>query len=107
MAAGCVMCPDNRTAWLIGTWQVLRSEAPLEIEPGTRMAFSDGGALQYTIPTAHGPVAANLRWHVVDAVLHTVLDDGTNATSVHIVHGDGDTLMCDFGGPRAWYIRVA
>ena len=38
--------------WLIGTWQLLRCEAPLEIQPGTRMQFAADESLEYAIPTA-------------------------------------------------------
>lgn len=100
------MADDLRAHWLEGTWQLLKCEAPLEIEPGTRMEFRPDHSLHYTIPTTYGPLVATLRWQVDGAVLSTELADGTNATRVGITLGDGETLVCAFGGPRAWYVRV-
>ena len=91
---------------IVGTWQLLRCEAPLEIEPGTRMTFCNDAQLVYLIPTATGPLQVRLRWRVADGVLHTVHEDGSNPVQVHIALGDADVLSFDFGGPRAWYVRL-
>jgi len=91
---------------LVGTWQLLRCESPLEIEPGTRMEFRADAQLAYVIPTATGPLLVTLRWHMQDDQLHTVHQDGSNPVQVRTALGDEDVLTFDFGGPRAWYVRV-
>jgi hypothetical protein len=96
----------NDSAWLHGTWQLLRSDGALEIEPGTRMRFEADGSMQYTIPTATGPLFAELVWRVEGDTLFTMLADGTHSTRVGLRRGAGETLVCDFGGAHAWYVRV-
>jgi len=98
--------PDEElAARIVGSWQLLRCESPLEIEPGTRMEFRADAQLAYLIPTSTGPLQVTLRWRVADGVLHTVHPDGSNPVQVLTGFGDADVLTFDFGGPRAWYVR--
>ena len=97
---------DASAAWLIGTWQLLRSEAPVEIRPGTRMRFGRDGQLEYTIPAPEGVLRVTLRWTLADGVLRTAHDDGSNPVEVRAMLGVGDVLVFDFQGPHAWFIRV-
>jgi hypothetical protein len=90
---------------LIGTWLFLRCEPPLEMEPGTRMRFASHEALEYLIPTATGPLSVTLRWRVTDGALYTEHTDGSNAVTAGIAIDDTGVLSCDFGGPRAWFVR--
>lgn len=96
--------PD--TDWIVGTWQLLRCEAPLDIEPGTRMQFDLPDRLAYTIPTASGPLHIALRWQVHGAMLHTAHEDGSHPVQVAVSRGAADVLTYDFGGPRAWFVRT-
>lgn len=91
---------------LLGTWQLLRCDAPLEIQPGTRMRFASQEQLEYTIPTAEGAMRVTLRWRVADGQLHTVHEDGTNPVQVAVWMGLADILTFDFGGPRALFVRA-
>ena len=91
---------------LLGQWQLLRCETPLEIEPGTRMRFSADGMLEYAIPTAQGDLQLTLRWRLHVATLHTEHLDGSNPVTVSATLGAGEVLTFDFGGPRAWFVRV-
>ena len=97
---------ERLAARVVGTWQLLRCEAPLEIEPETRMEFCNDAQLMYLIPTATGPLQVTLRWRVANGMLHTVHEDGSNPVQVRIALGDADVLTFDFGGPRAWYVRL-
>lgn len=90
---------------LIGTWQLLRAEAPLELEPGTRMHFAPDATMEYQIPTATGPLRVDLRWRLERETLHTALADGGNPVQARVTIGEGDVLTVDFGGPRAWFVR--
>ncbi len=90
---------------LPGPWQLLRHESPLELEPGTQMDFGPDGALEYRIPTATGPLRVALRWRLEGNTLHTMLADGGNPVQARVTMGQGDVLMVDFGGPRAWFVR--
>jgi hypothetical protein len=90
---------------LLGHWQLLRSEAPLEFEPGTQMRFAADGTLEYHIPTAGGALQVALQWRLEAGALHTALADGTNPVQAQVSIGAGDVLAVDFGGPRAWFVR--
>jgi len=99
--------PDEQlAARIVGAWQFLRCESPLEIEPGTRMEFDTAARLVYVIPTATGPLQVTLGWRVEDGLLHTVHQDGSNPVQVRTDLGAEDVLTFDFGGPRAWYVRL-
>ncbi len=100
------VAPDASASWLPGTWTVLRCEAPLEIEPGTRMQFGADGQLEYAIPTGEGVIRVSLCWTLSGGVLRTTLDDGSNAIEVGASLGEGDVLVFDFDGPRAWFVRT-
>ena len=91
---------------LTGAWQLLRCDAPLEFQPGTRMEFADDGALHYTIPAPEGVLRVALRWHIDGGRLHTAHEDGSNAVVVGVARSDADVLTFDFGGPRAWFVRI-
>ncbi len=93
-------------AMLLGTWQLLRAESPLELEPGTRMEFGPDGALTYLIPTADGPLCVALRWHLDRDLLHTSLADGGNPVQARVAIGGAEVLTVDFGGKRAWFVRT-
>ncbi len=98
--------PAHSTDWIVGTWQLLRNEAPLEFEPGTRMTFRADHSLDYAIPTGEGVLQVTLRWRVEDGVLFTSHEDGTNPVQAGISLGDADVLTVTFGGPRAWFVRA-
>ena len=97
---------DTSTAWLVGVWQLLRCESPLEIQPGTAMHFLADNDLEYAIPAGEQLLRVTLKWHVEGGILHTAHDDGSNPVQVAIAHGDADVLTFDFGGPRAWFVRA-
>jgi hypothetical protein len=78
----------------------------VEIQPGTTMRFAPGAVLEYRIPTPNGDLQVTLRWRVQGGALQTVHEDGSNPVQVAVSHGDGDVLVFDFGGPRAWFVRV-
>jgi hypothetical protein len=96
----------NSELWLIGSWQVLRCDKPLEIQPGTRMHFGHGQRLDYAIPTVDRMVTVTLRWWLEGEMLHTEHQDGSNPVQVRVSLGEGDVLMFDFDGPRAWFVRA-
>lgn len=92
--------------WILGLWQLLRCDAALDLQPGTRMDFGADGRLVYTIPTADGPLRVVLIWRLTDGVLHTTLEDGSNPVQVGAQCADAEVLTLDFAGPRAWFVRV-
>lgn len=92
---------------LLGDWQLLRCESPLEIQPGTRMEFRGGGALDYVIPVPQGMLRVPLRWQLTGGVLSTsARDEPSEPTRVGVSHGEAGVLVFDFGGPRAFYVRA-
>ena len=102
---GAASC-ECSAPWLIGTWQLLRSEAPLEIEPGTRMRFAADESLEYSIPTADRLLTVALRWRLDGAILHTMHEDGTNPVEVRVSRGEADVMAFDFDGAHAWFVRA-
>jgi hypothetical protein len=100
------IAPDASASWLLGTWSILRAESPIEIQPGTEMQFAENGHLEYAVPTGEGMIRVSLRWALNGSMLRTTFDDGSNEVEVNASLGDGDVLVLDFGGPRAWYVRV-
>jgi hypothetical protein len=92
--------------WILGSWQLLRCDPEIELQPGTRMQFGADHQLEYLIPIPDHPLRVVLRWRVADGVLHTNLDDGSNPVQVGIVLGPAEVLTFDFGGPRAWFVRA-
>lgn len=97
--------PRLTTATLLGTWQLVRCDAPLEIQPGTQMQFAAERELTYVIPTAHGTFRTTLDWHFDNGTLHTRNADGSNAVAVGVTLGEAEILVFDFGGPRAFFVR--
>lgn len=97
---------DANASWLIGSWHMLRCEAPLEIQAETRMQFGADGRLEYAIPTTEGVFRVTLRWSFANGVLRTMHDDGSNAVEVGATIEAGDVLTYNFGGPRAWFVRA-
>ncbi|MBC7843628.1 MAG: hypothetical protein H7099_15010 [Gemmatimonadaceae bacterium] len=97
---------EDTASWLIGTWQLLRCETPLEIQSGTRMHFAADERLDYAIPTPEGLFRVTMRWSLARGVLLTVHDDGSNPVEVGATLEAGDVLTFDFGGPRAWFVRA-
>jgi hypothetical protein len=101
-----VPSPVPSTDWILGTWQLLRCDAALELQPGTRMHFGTDQRLEYTIPTADGALRAELVWHLADGVLQTELEDGSNPLQVRATLEAADVLTFDFGGRLAWFVRA-
>lgn len=95
------LTPDT----LVGTWQLVRCESPLEIQPGTQMQFAATHLLTYVIPTAEGALRVTLRWRLDGDMLHTEHEDGSNPVAVGAGIGAADVLTFDFGGPRAFFVR--
>lgn len=92
--------------WLLGRWQLIRAEVPLELQAGTRMHFSADHRLEYTIPTPEGALQIALVWRLDGAILRTQLEDGSNPVQADIRLDAGEVLTISFGGPRAWFVRA-
>ncbi len=101
--------PELRAAthdWILGTWQLLRADAAIELQPGTRMRFGADQRLEYTIPTSEGALRVMLVWHLDGAMLRTNLEDGSNPLEVSVRIDAAEVLTLSFGGPRAWFVRA-
>ena len=96
---------DPTPAWLLGAWHLIRAEAPLEMLPETRMDFQSGGHLEYAITVEGSTSRFALVYRVAGDVLHTESPSAPHAAEVHFALGEGDILVLDFGGPRAWFAR--
>jgi hypothetical protein len=92
-------------SWLLGTWRLLSSDAELDFAPGVRMEFRTGGQLHYHIDVAGTDQVVALVYRVEGDVLHTENPVAPHSMSVRVMHGAGDVLMLDFGGPKAVMVR--
>ena len=84
----------------------MRSEAPIEIQPGTRMRFGADSTLEYAIPTGDRTLSVSLRWSLDGDALRTVHADGSNPVDVRVSLSEADVLTFDFDGARAWFARA-
>ncbi len=91
--------------WLLGCWRLFKAEAPLDFAPGVRMEFRPGGQLHYHIEIAGQDRVIDLLYRVDGDVLMTDNLSHPHATAVHFARGEGDVLVLDFAGPRAWLLR--
>lgn len=91
--------------WLLGRWHLQRADETLEILPGTRMDFRDGGELLYAIELEGKHAVFELTYSVVGDMLHTEHAAGGHATSARISLESSGLLQFDFGGRRAWFVR--
>lgn len=99
--------PVGTEDWILGCWQLLRADAALELQTGTRMHFGADQRLEYSIPTDDRPLHLMLQWRLENGILHTQLEDGSNPVQVAVSFGDAEVLTCSFGGPRAWFVRAS
>ena len=91
--------------WLLGTWRLLRAEAPLDFQPGTRMDFRPHGELRYLIPFEGREHLVAMIYRVQGDVLRTDMVEASHATETHFRLGAGGVLVFDFSGARAWFVR--
>ncbi len=96
-----VTTPD----WLLGTWRLLRADAALDFAPGVRMEFQSGGRLLYTIVVEGHEHVVRLVYSVDADVLRTDNPEHPHATTTTFARGEGDVLVFDFSGPRAWFVK--
>ncbi len=92
--------------WILGTWQLLRADASLDLQPGTRMHFGADQRLEYTIPAPEGALRVTLIWHFDGVTLRTHLEDGANPVEVSVRIDTAEVLTFSFAGPRAWFVRA-
>jgi hypothetical protein len=92
-------------AWLLGCWRLLRADRQLDFAPGVRMEFRPAGQLRYHIDVAGQDRVIELLYRVDGDVLLTDNPEHPHATAVHFARGEGDVLILDFAGPRAWLVR--
>lgn len=93
------------TDWLLGTWRLIRADEPLDFAPGVRMEFLPAGVLRYHVDVGGTDRVIELVYRVDGDQLHTENPSSPHTMSVHLSHGEGDTLLFDFGGPRALLVR--
>lgn len=93
--------------WLLGRWRLLRAEAPLDFAPGVAMEFLPGGRLLYSIDPGDGARVLRLVYQVEGDLLRTDNPSAPHATETRFSRGEGDVLVFDFSGPRAWFVREA
>ena len=91
--------------WLLGTWRLLRADAPLDFAPGVRMEFCDAGVLRYHVDVGGRDQVIPLHWRVDGDTLHTENPASPHQMSVRCAQGEGGVLVLDFAGPRAWLVR--
>ncbi len=93
------------TDWLLGIWRLVRADEPLDFAPGVRMEFRPDGVLRYHVDVAGADQVIALVYRVEGDMLHTDNPAAPHTMSVRLSHGEGDSLLFDFGGPRALLVR--
>lgn len=96
---------ESPPVWLLGCWKLLRADRQLDFAPGVRMEFLPAGQLRYHIDVAGTDRVIDLLYRVDGDILMTDNPANPHATAVHFARGEGDVLVLDFAGPRAWLIR--
>ena len=91
--------------WLLGRWRLLRAEHPLDFAPGVAMEFLVGGRLLYSFDVGDGARTLRLVYQVDGDVLRTDNPAAPHAAETRIAQGEGDVLVFDFSGARAWFVR--
>ena len=99
-----VVCPAGPVI-LLGAWRLLRADAALDFAPGVRMEFRADGVLRYTFAVGEGRQGIDLRYATVDDVLRTEVPGTTHEATARFEFGQGDVLILDFAGARAWFVR--
>ncbi len=97
--------PHAVPSWLLGRWRLLRAEAPLDFAPGVCMDVREGGRLLYSFDVGGRERVETLVYQVEGNVLRTDNPSAPHAVETHYAHGEGDVLVLDFGGPRAWLVK--
>ena len=90
---------------LQGRWRLVRAEAGLDFAPGVSLEFQAGGRLRYGFAVGDRRHELALVYRVEGDTLHTDHPAAPHARSTRFHIGPGDTLVLDFVGARAWFIR--
>lgn len=91
--------------WLLGRWRLAGADPALDFAPGVVMEFREGGRLVYHIEAAGQRLAVDLVYSVRGDLLETDNPDAPHRASARILHGAADTLLLDFSGARANFVR--
>lgn len=83
----------------------MRADAPLDFAPGVRMEFLADGVLLYHVDVGGTDTIIELVYRVEGDWLHTENPTSPHTMSVRMTHGEGDSLLFDFGGPCALLVR--
>jgi hypothetical protein len=92
-------------SWLLGRWQLLRADPTLDFAPGVRMDFRPGGDLRYEVEVAGSRHELELVYAVEGDHLETDFPAAQHRSSAGIRHGQADTLILDFSGALAAFVR--
>ncbi len=90
---------------LLGTWRLLRADPALDFAPAVRMNFKPGGRLDYSFETGPTRQAVPLVYRVEGDLLHTESPGTTHEVAAHFEFGGADTLVFDFAGAKAFFVR--
>ena len=97
--------PEERAEPLLGRGRLLRADDVLDFAPGVRMDFRSGGRLLYGFDVGDRREIVSLLYRVEGDTLHTDNPATTHEVSTHFRIGEGDVLILDFAGARAWFVR--
>ena len=95
--------PDER---FLGKWQLVKSDADMDIGEGVTMTFSADGKLVYVIHQGDSDQIMNLVFRVVGNYLVTNQPSHPREeTTMFSFDADGG-LILDYGGSKAWFARA-
>ena len=91
---------------LLGRWHLLQADSALDFAPNVLMEFLQGGRLNYVFSTGDRRQSIPLLYRVEGNELHTEDPKTTHEVVTRFAFGPGDVLIFDFGGAKAWFVRV-
>jgi hypothetical protein len=94
--------PDPR---LLGRWRLFRADASLDFAPQARMEFLAGGRLRYEFDAGGSTQSIMLVYQVEGDTLTTDNPAASHLMTARFSFGEGDSLVLDFAGSIAWFLR--
>lgn len=90
---------------LLGRWRLLQADPGLDFAPQAGMEFGPGGRLVYDFAVGDSRQGVELVYRVEGHMLHTEVLATAHESSTPFSFGAADSLVFDFGGRRALFIR--
>ena len=92
---------------ITGRWRLLRADRSLDFAPEVEMDFREDGSLLYSLKLAEGGWHTfTLNFALEGDELRTETPGPGHVATAHVTFGAGDSLILDFAGAKAWFVRA-